>query len=154
MFSRTYEIFADYHQFYLQDEEADGDLSDAWTDESVSNLLAVVEGAIGVGTVRNMDVPVTVEIHTNEPELDSEKWDRVNECSLSVPSGKIVIAGCTDYFPNAERIVLEPGTYRVRISYGKLKSTSADGLDGEDHYRVQLWLGNKVATIVIKAHDS
>ncbi len=154
MFSRTYELFADYHQFYLQDEDADGDLSDAWTDEAVANLLAVVEGAVGVGTVRNMDVPVSVEVHAKEPQLDAAEWDRVNECSLSVQSGKLVIAGCTDYFPEAERIDLEPGMYRVRIFYGKLKSVSADGLDGNDHYRVQLWLGSQIMPTVIKAHDS
>ena len=154
MLSRAYELFADYHQFYLQDEDADGDLSDAWTDEAVANLMAVVEGAVGVGTVRNMDVPVDLEVHANEPELDAAEWDRVNECSLSVHSGKLVIAGCTDYFPDAERIDLEPGMYRLRISYGQLKSVSVDGLHGSDHYRVQLWLGSEIIPTVIKAHDS
>jgi hypothetical protein len=33
-------LFADYHQFYIQDETADGNLSDAWTDEAVERLLA------------------------------------------------------------------------------------------------------------------
>ena len=70
MSSRTFKIFADYHQFYIQDESADGDLSEAWTDEAVANLLAVVDGTVGVGTVRNMDVPVTIEILSNEPPLN------------------------------------------------------------------------------------
>ena len=26
-----FKLFADYHQFYLQDEEAHGDLSNSWT---------------------------------------------------------------------------------------------------------------------------
>ena len=26
-----FDLFADYHQFYLQDEAAEGDLSDSWT---------------------------------------------------------------------------------------------------------------------------
>jgi len=29
------ELFVDYFQFYLQDEEVDGDLSDAWTDSAL-----------------------------------------------------------------------------------------------------------------------
>ena len=34
--SYRYTLFADYFQFYLQDEDADGDLSEEWTDETVS----------------------------------------------------------------------------------------------------------------------
>ena len=53
-------LFADYFQFYLQDEAASGDLSEAWTVDAVDRLLAVSPGVIGIGTVRNMDVPVEV----------------------------------------------------------------------------------------------
>lgn len=142
MFSRKYEIFADFHQFYIQDEAANVDLSKAWTDAATKDMIAVVDGAIGIGTARNMEVPVTVEVHKDEPALDISAWDQVHECSLAVPSGKLVIAGCTDYFPNAERTQVKPGTYRVRVLYGGLKSLSPDGLDGEDHYVVQLWAGS------------
>jgi len=34
-------LFADYFQFYLQDESAEGDVSEAWTDEAVARMLAV-----------------------------------------------------------------------------------------------------------------
>jgi hypothetical protein len=57
-----FKLFADYFQFYLQDERAGGDLSESWTQEAVDRLLATAPGTIGVGTVRNMDVPVVVEI--------------------------------------------------------------------------------------------
>ena len=151
MFSETYEIFADYHQFYLQDETADGDLSEAWTDATVANMLAVVEGAVGVGTVRNMRVTVNVEVFSREPSLESSEWDLVNECSISVQSGRLVIAGCTDYFPSAKRIEVPSGTYRVRVCYGNLNSVSADGLEGSDHYRLQLWPGSAIRPTIVKA---
>lgn len=154
MIKRNFEIFADFHQFYLQDEAAEGDLSEAWTDDAVKNLLAVVDGAVGVGTVRNMEVPVTVEVHKSEPPLSLSEWDQVNECALSVPSGKIVVAGCTDYFGDAARIKVKPGTYRVRVLYGQLGSISSDGLDGDDHYKVQLWPGASIPPTVIKAFAS
>ena len=154
MSSRTFKIFADYHQFYIQDESADGDLSEAWTDEAVANLLAVVDGTVGVGTVRNMDVPVTIEILSNEPPLNLANWDRVNECSIEVKSGKLVIAGCTDYFPEAARIQITPGIYRVRVCYGQLKSISSDGLEGDDNYMLQLWPDIAILPAVIKANDS
>lgn len=40
------EIFADYYQFYIQDEKADGNLSDKWTQKAVNILLATTEGTI------------------------------------------------------------------------------------------------------------
>jgi len=134
-----FELFADYFQFYLQDELAEGDLSESWDQTAVDRLLAVAPGTIGVGTVRNMDVPVTVEIHDEAPTDEAANWDQINECSMDVPSGRIVVAGCTDYLPEAARIAVEPGCYRARIYYGRLDSLSEDGLDGDDQYRIALW---------------
>ncbi|HZN01497.1 MAG TPA: hypothetical protein VFB70_18985 [Pyrinomonadaceae bacterium] len=150
MRSYDYTIFADYFQFYLQDEEVEGDLSDAWTEEAFNNLLAVVPGTIGVGTVRNMNVPVTVEILESEPLEELDKWDHVNECDIEINSGRLVIAGCTDYFPEAERIEVEPGSYRARIYYGDLDALSEDGLDGDDHYRIALWKSEPKGVRVVK----
>ena len=132
-------LFADYFQFYLQDEAASGDLSDSWSQEAVDRLLALAPGTIGVGTVRNMDVPVMLQLLAAAPPLDLDAWDHVNECSIDVPSGRLVVAGCTDYFPDAFRLAVAPGSYRARISYGDLDDLSEDGLDGNDCYRVQLW---------------
>lgn len=143
-------LFADYFQFYLQDELAQESLADSWTDDATNRLLAVASGSIGVGTVRNMDVPVTIEVLDVEPALDSEKWDHITQCSIDIPSGKLVIAGCTDYFPDAKRIHVSPGTYVARIPYGALNTLSEDRLDGSDHYRVQLWPGHSALPRVLK----
>ena len=145
-----FELFADYHQFYLQDEGAKGDLSDAWTPEAVDRLLAIAPGTIGVGTVRNMDVPVVVEVRDGEPPDDDAEWDQVNDCSLDAPTGRIVIAGCTDYFPDAARVEVAAGTYRARVFYGALSSLSEDGLEGDDHYKVVLWKGPLTSVAVRK----
>lgn len=134
-----YDLFADYYQFYLQDEEAECELSDSWTPEAVQRLLTVASGTICIGTVRNTAVPVTVEVTDREPQEEFSQWDKVNECDLEVPSGRIVIAGCTDYFPDAERIDVDTGSYRARIYYGGLHTISEDGLEGQDHYKITLW---------------
>lgn len=135
-----YELFADYFQFYLQDEQAKGDLSNSWTSEAVERELALAPGTIGVGTARNMTVPVTVEVREHAPaKEDFSIWDQINECSIDVPSGSLVIAGCTDDFSDADRIPLSPGCYRARIYYGQLHDLSDDGLDGNDHYKIVLW---------------
>lgn len=55
------------------------------------------KGVVGVGTVRNMYVPVTIRTFQKEPELlaDGDNTiDQINECDLEVSSAKIVIAGC------------------------------------------------------------
>lgn len=148
-----YELFADYFQFYLQDENVDGDLSDSWTKEAVDNLLALAPGTIGIGTVRNMTVPVTVEILDDPPGKDDfSTWGQVNECSIEVGSGRIVIAGCTDYFPEAARISVMPGMYRARIYYGNLEALSDDGLEEEDHYRITLWPADYAEPKYLKRH--
>jgi hypothetical protein len=145
-----FELFADYHQFYLQDELVKGDLSESWTPDATSRLLAVAPGTIGVGTVRNMEVPVDVEICVVETVESFDDWDQVNDCSIEISSGRIVVAGCTDYFPDAARIDVSPAVYRARVFYGKLGSLSDNGLQGQDHYRVVLWPGNLIAPIVLK----
>jgi|SRR5579863_1893068 len=140
--SRRFEfnLFADYYQFYLKDESVAGDLSESWTQDAVDRLLAVAPGTVGVGTVRNMNVPVVVEIADGAPpDDDLSVWDQANECDLDVPSGRLAIAGCTDYFPDASRIELPPGSYRARIYYGKLNTLSTNGLEGDDHYKIVLW---------------
>lgn len=141
-----FELFADYFQFYLQDDDINlGDLSDAWDDAATQRMLAVAEGVVGVGTARNMDVPVTVEVHVGEPHIPDEA-QRVCECSLTIRTGWIVAAGCTDYFPDAARIPVAPGCYRVRVSYFNLDSVV--GLDGDDRYLVQLWRASAIPVTV------
>ena len=49
------EFFADYFQFYLQDDDpAFGNLAEAWTEDATQRLrIAVAPGIVGVGTARN-----------------------------------------------------------------------------------------------------
>lgn len=150
-----YELLADYFQFYIQDEDVDVDLSDSWTKEAVDNLLALAPGTIGIGTARNMTVPVTVEILDSALDTDDLSiWDQVNECSIEVGSGRIVIAGCTDYFPDSARISLAPGIYRARIYYGNLGALRKPGLEGGDHYKIVLWPAEFREPNYLKRHKS
>lgn len=147
------ELFADYFQIYLQDEQANDTL--VWTDEEVEQLLAITDGIIGVGTARNMTVPVTLKIYDAEPEIlpdNLHEIGKINECDLEVRSGKIAIFGCTDYFPDAKRMELKNGIYRARMYYGNLEKLSEDGLEGDDFYEIHLWpTGEKQGLKIIKS---
>lgn len=150
MKSHRLEIFADYYQFYLQDEAAEGSLSDAWDEEATHRMLAVSTGVVGIGTARNMGVPVTLELLEAEPSCALDSFDHVVEGALVIATGPLVVAGCTDYFPDAQRFDLRPGTFRIRLSVSGLSSISPDGLDGNDHYLVQLWPGVSIEPVVLK----
>ena len=147
----NFNLFADYFQFYLQDKKANLDLSsEIWTQQNVEDLPVVLPNIINVGTVRNMTVPVAVEIHDIESKENFNSWEHITECSIEIPSGNFVVAGCSDYFHEAARIKVTPGIYRVRIFYGALDTLSEDGLAGDDHYKIALWNGKHIERQVIK----
>lgn len=134
----NFEIFADYHQFYLEDENSPHRTDQIWTEENFQQMLAVSGKLVAIGTARNVTVPVSIEFHDEEPVLEFEKYSRVNECSLKVTSDKLILTGCTDYLPDAARIEVEPAIYRVRVCYGNLETVTNE-LEGEDFYVLQLW---------------
>ncbi len=123
-------LFADYHQLYLQDESAHGDLSEAWTAQASDDRVAVAEGVVGIGTASADIVPVDVWVLDAAPADDQGDWHHVTECSIDVASDRVVVAGCTDYFPDARRIPVPSGSLRVRASHRYSPA---------ERYRVQLW---------------
>ncbi len=132
-------IHADELQFYIQDESADGGSSEMWTAKAGEILLATADRMIGVGTLRNTFVPVTIKTFAAEPPFltfNDNVIDQINECDLEVSSGKIIIAGIFDDFECAKRIEIKKGIYRARIYYGNL-----DKLD--EFYAIHLWLTKK-----------
>ena len=132
-------LFADYFQFYIQDDDDGfGDLSEAWSPEAEANLMALGDHVVGIGTVRNLEVPVHIQVSDELPDLGPSDWDRLNRCTIQCDTGRFVVAGCTDYFPDAERIEVAPGEYDVIIAYRGLGKVSQDGLDGEDSYHLFL----------------
>ncbi|MFH6969118.1 hypothetical protein [Flavobacterium sp. FlaQc-28] len=149
-------LFADYFQIYLEDENNGKNLADSWTDDAVKILLAVTETTIGIGTVRNMYVPVILNIFDSEPifKNDINDINQINECDIEITSGSMVIAGCTDYYPEAKRIKLANAIYRLRIYYGNLEKLSDNGLEGEDFYIIEMWkVKEKTETKIIKQRD-
>lgn len=140
------EIFADYFQFHLHDENMNPNFGNAWDQFSVDNFLAITPEGIGIGTARNMDVPVTIKICDSEPKLKENlnQVFQINESDLTIISEKLVVIGSTEYYPDAKRIEIDNGIYRVRIYYSNLDKLSEDGLDGEDYYEIEIWKTDEV----------
>ena len=146
------ELFADYFQFYIQDDDKNkGDLSDSWTQEAVDRLFAIAPYAIGIGTVRNMDVPVSLQVCDREPHINLNDWEHVVLSSIKCETGRLVVAGCTDYFPDAKRVNMQSGTYNVLACFTGLDTLSDDELDGDDSYHIYLYPGETVGVKVLKS---
>jgi len=97
-----------------------------------------------------MTVPVTIEIHDKEPNIERDQWDHINKCSMRIETGRIMVAGCTDDFAKALRIEVHPGSYQVIICYGDLNDISSDGLTGNDHYHLYIFPGDEIEPQIIK----
>lgn len=135
-------LFADYHQLYVQDAGFTGTPPPTpaqWTDEDVRRRLNVNESSIVVSTARNMTVPFRLAAFTRKPEVDGARYDHVVESGLFVPSGQLVIAGLLDEWAKAARAQVKPGHWGALALFEGLGTLSADGLDGEDRYRLFLW---------------
>jgi hypothetical protein len=142
--SRRINIYAAYHQFYVQDADHPGDTGDPgfWTPEAFANKLASISGTIGIGTASYDFVDVLVEIHDASPDLLLTEWDHVAEADLHVPSGRIVVGGCLASLEDpVEAFEVQPGYYCVRCCYANLAAGSEGTGDqpGGDWYRVQVW---------------
>ncbi len=132
------ELFADYHQVCLHDEDHPK-LPDDYTDETIARrLMAGPYGAI-VHTARNMTVPVRVEWHRARADPDLAASQHIAEADFACPSGRLVLAGLTDYAPTAPRLAVRAGPLGVRACFAGLDTLDATGLDGDDRYLVQLW---------------
>jgi hypothetical protein len=85
-----------------------------------------------VGTEVNADVSVTVQVLTQVPSRHEASFDHVIEGSVHVPSGRLVVMGCTDYEPEASRFSVPAGWIRVRVSRSNLEVASALGVESDN----------------------
>ena len=141
-------LFADYHQFYLADEIAKLPEMD-YTAEDLRARIVTSEQGLVVFTVRNMNVQVRVELHGEEPRIDREEANHVVMGSFRT-SGRIVIAGLSDWAPEAARASVPPGALRAMVIFTGLDTLSEDGLDGDDRYIVHLWPGEGIGITVLR----
>jgi hypothetical protein len=153
MFQILYEgnLFADYFQIYLCDENH-FDLPEVFTDEHIARRLIAGPREVVVFTARNMHVPVRVEWHHQRPAPDLDAYQHVVEAGFACPSGRLVLAGLTDYVATSPRLAVKAGLLGVRANMSGLDTLRENGLEGDDRYLVQLWPGAQSDAVrVLKA---
>jgi len=144
-------IYADYHQFYALDSWAAleaTDNADFWTREAFVRMLAVNPGIFGVGTATAGEVPVTLHVDQDAPRADLAGWDHVVEVDLQLPSGQLIVCGCTQPREEGLHLELPFGGYIARVCYGGLDSVVDEA--GDDHYSIFMWPAEASGVRVLK----
>jgi hypothetical protein len=113
-------------------------------------MLAVAPFSVCPGTLRNVDVAVDIEVFDQSPEIDLSTWDNAVEASISIPSGKLIVMGCTGYLPDAPPIEVQLGTYQLLSLAGGIETIQNEWEPAEDLYRVYLWPGPEREPYLLK----
>lgn len=150
----TFNLFADYFQFVVQDEESDDDFATIWTADALSAQTAFGRSAICPGTLRNVEVPVEVVVTDEDPLVSLDDVDHAVEGSVEFPSGRVVVMGCTQYFPDAPRFDVQPGTYRALAVMTGTDSIQNEWDPADDKYIVYLWPGSARKPKLLKHWNS
>ena len=143
------QLFADYHQFYVQDGGINPPAPEDWSEEDVERRCKVANNVVVVCPLRPMTVPVEVVLHKEEPSSSPSEADHIVECSLAVPTGRLQVHECTG--GPVLNWQVAPGVLRVRLSYFNLGTIDDTGLQGDDRYMVELWPGPPASLELVKS---
>lgn len=148
-----FELFADYFQFYLMDVKSNDDTSVIWSREAHDNKLGILKNTLAIGTFRNVDVNVEIELCENEPIVNLEEWDQAAVGFFEIISGECAVFGCTDYLPEAKTIKLKPGNYSALSLAKGLDTITSEWEPADDLYKVILWPSSKKEFKGLKSYD-
>lgn len=132
--TNTFEVLADYNQFFLLDAEVQPPYPEGITEADIANRFKVAPNLLAIYTSGSSYVSLTIKQLPSAPPIESELWEHVVELPLELPSGRLAVAGCTDYLPECPEVKIAPGSYSVRI-HGR-----GFGEDGKEEYLAILWL--------------
>ena len=85
---------------------------------------------------------VEIVIQDSDPLISLGDVDHAVEGSIDVPSGRLVVMGCTEHFPDAPRLHVQPGTYRALAVMTGVGSIQNEWDPANDKYTVYLWPGS------------
>jgi len=147
---RKFRLYADYFQFVLMDENCEDDLAAIWTEAALDRMLALGATSASVGTLRNVDVDVELHVLQSEPNVPICGVDHAAIGSFSIPSGRLVVLGCTDYKPKAARVTIQSGTYHILTTATGVDTIKYESDPADDLYSVYLWPGGPTEPRLLK----
>ncbi len=150
MRKQQFRLFADYFQLYLMDDTSEDDTSEIWTDDALERRLGIGGSTLALGTLRNVDVNLIVEVLPEAPSIDENEWDHIVTGYIAVPSGRLAVFGCTDHLPDAYRIPIEPGNYDAVYRCRGLDTIEVEWEDADDLYVISIWPGTDRESKIIK----
>ena len=109
-------LFADYRQIHVESDSPRGEIDDPWTVQATEDRVAAAGDWVAIGTHDAVEVGVEVAIVAAAPELDA-RAEHVTEAPITIRSNAVVVAGCTDYRPEARRFAIAPGEHVLRASH-------------------------------------
>jgi len=148
MSTHSFELFADYHQFYVWDAGVSPQVPEDYSEDDVRRRVKVGPNVVVIQPVRQMTVPVELRVCPEDPGFDPSVWDHVAECHLDLPTGALQVHECTGGV--VLDLAVAPGSYRVRALFAGLDTLSEDGLDGDDRYTIVLWPAPPVPLRILK----
>lgn len=133
------DFYTEYRQFYICDKDSPQltDSDNFWTEEAISDRLAIENGILGVGTECYGPVKAKLDLIDKENNsYDIKNFDHIVEGSIKIESGILQVLPCIDNIVVLQ-INVQPDTYRVRIYSSKLSTVIGD--DGDDFYFIEIW---------------
>jgi len=149
---REFDFLTFYNTFYLT-SDGGTEIKQGWFDDirsyeanrlfQLKNILAVKTGSYG---------HIKGEIYIlNQPadSYDFENYDHVVEGYLEVQSGSLQFLEC----PGSQleyKIDITPGNYSVRVYSSNLSTTDIDEMEGNDFYKIEMWINAEKELKVLK----
>ena len=145
-------ILVDHGQILFHDCKFDfceADLDLLYNKDSFARHLGVSPGVFAIFTAKHYGmVPLDLIVRTGPPD-DDFSWDNVVEASLDLPGGCAIACG-PESFDGGLRVTLHPGMYRARVYAGGIETVDEYMMEGQDHYRVVLWLAPFAEPVLLR----
>ena len=129
--THKFQVFADYHQFYLMDAGIEPNIPEEVTEQDMLRRLRTAPHIVVFHTESAAHVHVEV-VFVSEPTEAEGSWEHQAAFSLSLPSGTAALCGCTDFVPDCPRITTAPGSYSGHAYF-------AGSTSGDERYCLVLW---------------
>ncbi|MDP1825432.1 MAG: HEAT repeat domain-containing protein [Archangium sp.] len=142
-------LHVSHHQFSLEDSKNTGQ---SFNFDNLDEGLEAAKHGVVVHLRRAASrIPMVVEVRGDAPPADYDTFHLVTEGSFEAPSGSLEIASPEETWKGG--ISVPGGWLRVQVRQADTDTSTYDGGDGADHYRVILWPAPQAKTRVLHSRD-